>query len=84
LDLIVESKIGKKYTIYLPKAVVEATGLEEGEKILLKVKEKTVIVEPVLDPLKLAIKGEKYASIDPEIIEDISIEEQGRQVTDSA
>jgi AbrB family looped-hinge helix DNA binding protein len=80
----VESRVGKKHTIYLPKAVVEATGLKEGEKILLRVMDKTVIVEPVLDPLELALSSEKYATIDPEQIEAISVGEQETRVKGSS
>lgn len=84
MGLSVESRVGKKHTIYLPKAVVEATGLKEGEKILLRVMDKTVIVEPVLDPLELALSSEKYATIDPEQIEAISVGEQETRVKGSS
>lgn len=70
------ARIGKNDTIQLPKDVVEATGLEEGEKILLRVKGKTIIIEPLMDSLKLALSGEKYASVEPEQIEGGSLEEQ--------
>jgi antitoxin MazE len=79
----VESRVGKKNAIYLPKAVVEATGLKEGGKILLRVMDKTVVVEPLMDPLELALSSEKYATIDPEQIEAISVEEQGTRVKGS-
>jgi len=31
MNLTIEARIGKKYAIYLPKAVVEALHLKEGE-----------------------------------------------------
>ncbi|OGD48272.1 hypothetical protein A3K69_00310 [Candidatus Bathyarchaeota archaeon RBG_16_57_9] len=79
MGLSVESRVGKKNAIYLPKAVVEATGLKEGDKIMLRVTDKTVVVEPLMDPLELALSSNKYAVIDPEQIEAISVEEQGTQ-----
>ncbi|HEX9913801.1 MAG TPA: AbrB/MazE/SpoVT family DNA-binding domain-containing protein [Candidatus Bathyarchaeia archaeon] len=79
-----ESRIGKKHAIYLPKAIVEATGLKEGEKILLRVMDKTVVVEPVLEPLELALSSEKYATIDSEQIEAISVGEQETRVKGSS
>lgn len=84
MGLSVESRVGKKHAIYLPKAVVEATGLKEGEKILLRVMDKTVVVEPIMDPLELALSGGKYAKIDPEEIEAISVGEQRTRVKGSS
>jgi antitoxin component of MazEF toxin-antitoxin module len=34
MTLAVETRIGKKFAIYLPKAVVNALSLKEGEKLL--------------------------------------------------
>ena len=79
-----ETRVGKRNTIYLPKAVVEATGLKEGDRVLLRVMDGTVAVEPVMDPLELALSGVKYAKIDPEQIEAISVEEQGERVEGSS
>lgn len=78
-----KARIGKKYAIYLPKAVVEALGLTEGEKVLLKVAGNTVILESLKDPLQLALSGKKFASITPEKIEAISLEEQTSHVKGS-
>ncbi len=83
MGLSLGARIGKKNAIYLPKAVVEATGLKEGGKILLRVMDKTVVVEPLMDPLELALSIEKYATIDSERIEAISVEEQGTRVKGS-
>ena len=71
-----EARVGKKYAIYLPKAVVEATGLREGERVLLRVAGNTVLLESLQDPIKLALSGKKFASIKPEKVEAISLEEQ--------
>jgi len=76
VSLTVEARVGKKYAIYLPKAVVEATGLREGERVLLRVAGNTVILESLQDPIELALSGKKFASIKPEQVEAISLEVQ--------
>jgi AbrB family looped-hinge helix DNA binding protein len=78
MGLTVESRIGKKNTVYLPKSVVEALGLEEGQKILLRVDEGRVEVEIIRDPLELALSGKKFASMRPEEVEEMSLERQGK------
>lgn len=78
-----KSRVGKKYAIYLPKAVVEAIGLREGDKVLLRVAGNTVVLESLQDPLELALSGKKFASIKPEQVEAISLEEQASQVKSS-
>lgn len=74
--LTVETRVGKKHAIYLPKAVVKATGLREGERVLLRVAGNTVVIESLQDPIELALSGKKFASIRPEQVEAISLEEQ--------
>jgi antitoxin component of MazEF toxin-antitoxin module len=76
LSLTVEARVGKKYAVYLPRALVEAVGLKEGEKVLLRVAGNTVLLESIKDPVKLALTGKKFASISPEQVEAISLEEQ--------
>jgi bifunctional DNA-binding transcriptional regulator/antitoxin component of YhaV-PrlF toxin-antitoxin module len=71
-----EAKVGKKYTIYLPKAVVQALNLKEDGKVLLKVAGNTLIIESLQDPIQLALQGKKFASITPNQVEAISLEEQ--------
>ena len=83
MSLIVKARIGKKYALYLPKAVVEAVGLEEGERVMLRVDGKTVILESLQDPIKLALTGKKFASITSERVEAISLEEQANQIKGS-
>jgi AbrB family looped-hinge helix DNA binding protein len=74
----VQAKIGRKYAIYLPKAIVKELDLKEGEKVLLSVAGKSVVVHSLDDPIRLAISGKKFASITPEEAERISLEQQRR------
>jgi AbrB family looped-hinge helix DNA binding protein len=83
MSLTVEARVGKKYAIYLPKAVVEAIGLKEGERVLLRVAGTTVLLESLQDPIKLALSGKKFASIKPEQVEAISLEEQASHAESS-
>ena len=78
--LTIEARVGKKYAIYLPKKIVKALGIKEGAKVLLRASKGKLIMEFILDPLKLAISGDKFAEINPEDVEAISIEEQKKYV----
>jgi AbrB family looped-hinge helix DNA binding protein len=80
VTLTVETSVGKKYAVYLPKAVVKALNLKEGGKILLRVSGTSLVLESVQDPLQLALSSKKYASVDPEEIEKTSIREQAKTV----
>jgi len=83
LNLTVETKVGKKYALYLPKAIVKALNLKEGDHVLLRVSGASVIIENVHDPIQLALSGTKLASIKPEQVEEISLEEQSRRAKSS-
>lgn len=84
MSLTVETRIGKKYALYLPKAIVRAVGLREGGKVLLRVDGSTVVLESLHDPIELALSGKKSASIRPEEVEAISLEEQASHTEDSS
>ena len=83
MKLRVEAKIGKKYAIYLPREVVRALGLREGDRISLTVSEKGILIEKVEDPIRLAIEGDKFASIKPEQVEGASLSEQEKYIKDT-
>ena len=74
--MTIEARVGKKYAIYLPKAIVKALSLNEGDRVLLSVSGNTLIIEKLQDPIQLALYGKKFASITPEQVEAISLEEQ--------
>lgn len=83
-SLTVEAKVGKKYAIYLPRAVVKALGLREGEKVLLRLSGTTLLLESLQDPIQLGVSGKKFAFISPERVEAISLEEQSRSTENPA
>ena len=78
-----EARVGKKYAIYLPKAIVKAVGLKEGERVLLRVTGNKVVLEVLQDPIKLALSGKKFASVKPKQVEAISLEEQASHAKSS-
>jgi len=79
----IQAHVGKKYAIYLPKAAVKAIGLREGGRVLLRVAGKTLILESLQDPIELALSGKKFASIKPEEVEAVSLEEQSNHAKSS-
>lgn len=79
-----ETRVGKKYAIYLPKAVAKAVGVKEGDRVMLRVTGESIILEIIRDPIELALTGKKFAAVKPEEIEAISLEEQAKQAKDSA
>ncbi len=84
MSLTVETRIGKKYAIYLPKAVAKAIGIKEGDRVMLRVSGESIILEIIRDPIELATVGKKFVSIKPEEVEAISLEEQAKQTENPA
>ena len=76
MNLTITSKVGKKFALYIPKRIVKALKIKEGDKIRIYVKEGRMIVEIIKDPLELALKGKKFAKISTEEVEQISLKEQ--------
>lgn len=83
MTLTVKSRVGKKHAIYLPKRIVEALDITEGQEILLEADGNTLILKLLKDPLQLALSENKFASITPEKIEAISLEEQATHIKGS-
>lgn len=75
---VFRARVGRKYAVYLPRAVVEAVGLREGDGLLIRVEGGRIVLELVRDPIRLALAGRKFASVSPEEVEAVSLEEQAR------
>jgi len=82
-NLVFEARVGKKYAVYLPKAVVKALDLKEGDKLILSISGNSIIIEKLQDPIQLALSGKKFASLTPEQVEMTSIEEQKKYTKNS-
>ncbi len=74
--LKMKSRIGKRGQIYLPKKVLKSLNLKEGDLIELQVKDNTITIIPIPDPLELALYGDKWATITLDEAEKISETEQ--------
>ena len=71
-------KVGKKYAVYLPKSVAKAAGLKEGDKVEFEVSGSAVALHVIRDPLELALRGSKFATVSADEIEETSMKEQER------
>ncbi|MHA1833274.1 MAG: AbrB/MazE/SpoVT family DNA-binding domain-containing protein [Candidatus Baldrarchaeia archaeon] len=64
-------RVGKKYAIYLPKAIVEKLGIKEGDVLVFNVRGDKLIVRPV----KKFLKARKaWSSVSFEEIESVGEE----------
>ena len=54
-------RLSKKNTLYIPKEIAMAVGIEEGSVLKLRVEGSRIIIEPVRDPFDLALKGRKFS-----------------------
>jgi len=59
----IKVRVSKKFTIYLPRAVVKATGVRGGEVLRVRVEGSRIILEPILDPFDFALNGPKFAKV---------------------
>jgi AbrB family looped-hinge helix DNA binding protein len=78
------TRVGKRNTLYLPKGIAAELALEPGDTVELRVEGGSLRINPIRDPLKLAIAGPKFAKIKPEEIEEASIAEQRKRDGSSA
>lgn len=61
MGLTIKTRVGKKNTIHIPKAIAEAVGLREGSVVVITVKDSKIVIEVVPDPFDLALRGSKFA-----------------------
>ncbi len=76
MSLAIETRVGKKRVVVIPKAIAEAVGLSEGQRIRIRAEDGRVIIEPVRDALWLALHGRKIGYIEAEELEEESLREQ--------
>lgn len=58
-----ESLIGRRYTLVIPKAIREELKLKQGQRVLIRVEGKRIVIEPLpWDPYKVLeeVVGEPY------------------------
>ena len=76
MSISVETKVGKKRIIVIPKKVADAVKISEGQKVRVTAVEDKVLIEPIRDAIWLALHGKKIGKILPEEIEEESLYEQ--------
>lgn len=76
MSIVVETKVGKKRIIVIPKAIAEAAKVSEGQRVRIVVAENKIVIEPVRDAVWLALYGRKIGKILPEEVEEESLREQ--------
>ncbi|MEL9908262.1 MAG: AbrB/MazE/SpoVT family DNA-binding domain-containing protein [Desulfurococcus sp.] len=76
MNIVVETKVGKKRIIVIPKTIAEAVKISEGQRVRIMAAENKIVIEPVRDAVWLALYGRKIGKILPEEVEEESLREQ--------
>jgi len=76
LSLTMETRVGRKRVLVIPKAIAEAVGLQEGQRVRIRAEDGRIVIEPVRDPIWLALHGRRIGRIEPEELEEDSLAEQ--------
>ena len=76
MSIVVETKIGKKRIVVIPKIIAEAVKIHEGQRVKIMAVNNKIVLEPVRDAVWLALHGRKIGKISPEEIEEESLLEQ--------
>lgn len=69
-------RIGKKRALYLPREILEAIGLQEGDLVIVRIENGRIVVEKAPDAFLLATKRRKWTSTTVEEFEEESESEQ--------
>jgi antitoxin component of MazEF toxin-antitoxin module len=77
-------RLGKRNALYIPKGFVDELEIRPGDRIQLSLEDRTIRIEILGDPLKLALEGKKFASITTDEIDTISLAEQKRHAGNSS
>ena len=76
--VVVETRVGKRRVIVIPKVVADEVKLREGQRVRVFVDGDRIVIEPVRDAVWLALYGKKIGRITPEEVEEESLREQGK------
>ncbi|MEM2849547.1 MAG: AbrB/MazE/SpoVT family DNA-binding domain-containing protein [Candidatus Bathyarchaeia archaeon] len=80
MSLIVTSRIGRRRTFVIPKAVAEKLQINEGCKVKITVEEGRIVMEPVYDAVWLSLHCRKIVKVTLEDLERESIEQQKKYI----
>ena len=76
MSVVVETKVGKKRVIVIPKVIAEAVKISEGQRVRIMAVGGRIVIEPVRDAVWLALYGRKIGRIMSEEVEEESLREQ--------
>jgi len=76
MSVVVETKVGKKRVIVIPKVIAEAVKISEGQRVRIMAVGGRIVIEPVRDAVWLALYGRKIGRIMPEEVDEESLREQ--------
>ncbi len=76
MNQTVTVRVGKKNAIYLPKRVTEALDIREGDRLILLVRGRNLILRKAEDFFKASLKTPKKLRMTPEEAEEASLEIQ--------
>ncbi|MBS7638589.1 AbrB/MazE/SpoVT family DNA-binding domain-containing protein [Candidatus Bathyarchaeota archaeon] len=65
-----EARIGRRWTLVIPKEIRERAGLREGQGVLLRVEGGRIVIQPLpIDPFKVLEEavGEPYVEAEDEV-----------------
>ena len=79
----IEVRVEKGLVIRLSEEVAKHLGIREGDVGSVSVEGSKLIIDFTKDPLELALRGPKFASLKPEDVEAISLEEQKKRAASS-
>ncbi|HID70389.1 MAG TPA: AbrB/MazE/SpoVT family DNA-binding domain-containing protein [Desulfobacterales bacterium] len=74
--LVVETRVGRKGAIYIPKSIMQVLGVKEGDKVIIRVEDGRLVLEFIPDPFTLAVDIRAWAETSVEEFEKESEEEQ--------
>ena len=69
-------KVGKKGVVYIPKQVIKSLGISEGDRVIMRINGRRLILEFIPDPLALALKVKRWSKTTAEEFERESEREQ--------
>ena len=76
MSLVISVKVRKGYTVHLPRRVVEALGIREGDRLVLVVRGDSVVLRKAVDFFEVSLRTPKKLKLTPEEAEEASLEFQ--------
>ncbi|RLE77731.1 MAG: AbrB family transcriptional regulator [Thermoprotei archaeon] len=76
LSKVISIRVGKKYAVYLPRRIAEALDIREGDRLILIVKGKSLVLRRAEDFFEASLFLPKRLKMKPEEVEEASLEAQ--------